>query len=162
MATVHQSQPMIQLLLSTPDYVAALDLIATTQEILLQELNGVHSFRYIYINKYSANKINIYMCIYMDIYIFIYICLIYLFSVLLRHLSSQLTEMEKLVDKMLSTEFQRYATADLNRPLGEENTVLDGVSICKIFKNFTYLVCSKQTFMHLFPVRSFVHPQRTG
>lgn len=48
MATVHQSQPMIQLLLSTPDYVAALDLIATTQEILLQELNGVHSFRYLY------------------------------------------------------------------------------------------------------------------
>lgn len=46
MATVHQSQPMIQLLLSTPDYVAALDLIATTQEILLQELNGIHSFRY--------------------------------------------------------------------------------------------------------------------
>lgn len=45
MATVHQSQPMIQLLLSTPDYVAALDLITTTQEILLQELNGVHSFR---------------------------------------------------------------------------------------------------------------------
>lgn len=45
MATVHQSQPMIQLLLSTPDYVAALDLISTTQEILLQELNGVHSFR---------------------------------------------------------------------------------------------------------------------
>lgn len=36
--------------------------------------------------------------------------------------------MEKLVDKMLSTEFQRYATADLNRPLGGENTVLDGVS----------------------------------
>lgn len=46
MATVHQTQPMIQLLLSTPDYVAALDLISTTQEILLQELNGVHSFRY--------------------------------------------------------------------------------------------------------------------
>lgn len=45
MATVHQSQPMIQLLLSTPDYVAALDLISTTQEILLQELHGVHSFR---------------------------------------------------------------------------------------------------------------------
>lgn len=44
-------------------------------------------------------------------------------------MSSQLTEMEKLVDKMLSTEFQRYATADLNRPLGGENTVLDGVSI---------------------------------
>lgn len=49
-------------------------------------------------------------------------------SILFRHLSSQLTEMEKLVDKMLSTEFQRYATADLNRPLSGENTVLDGVS----------------------------------
>lgn len=70
--------------------------------------------------------------------------------------------MEKLVDKMLSTEFQRYATADLNRPLGGENTVLDGVSICKIFKNFVHLVRSKQTVVHLFPVRSFVHPQRTG
>ncbi|XP_018370917.1 PREDICTED: vacuolar protein sorting-associated protein 54 [Trachymyrmex cornetzi] len=93
MATVHQSQPMIQLLLSTPDYVAALDLISTTQEILLQELNGIHSFR---------------------------------------HLSSQLTEMEKLVDKMLSTEFQRYATADLNRPLGGENTVLDGDKLVSI------------------------------
>lgn len=92
-ATVHQSQPMIQLLLSTPDYVAALDLIATTQEILLQELNGLHSFR---------------------------------------HLSSQLTEMEKFVDKMLSAEFQRYATADLNRPLGGETTVLDGDKLVSI------------------------------
>lgn len=93
MATVHQSQPMIQLLLSTPDYVAALDLISTTQEILLQELNGIHSFR---------------------------------------HLSSQLMEMEKLVDKMLSTEFQRYATADLNRPLGEESAVLDADKLVSI------------------------------
>ncbi|XP_015608424.1 vacuolar protein sorting-associated protein 54 [Cephus cinctus] len=93
MATVHQSQPMIQLLLSTPDYVAALDLISTTQEILLQELNGIHSFR---------------------------------------HLSPQLKEMERLVDKMLSTEFERYATADLNRPLGEESIVLDGDKLVSI------------------------------
>ncbi|XP_033216435.1 vacuolar protein sorting-associated protein 54 [Belonocnema kinseyi] len=93
MATVHQSQPMIQLLLSTPDYVAALDLISTTQEILLQELNGVHSFR---------------------------------------HLGSQLSEMEKLVDKMLSTEFERYATADLNRPLGGDNSVQDGDKLVSI------------------------------
>lgn len=88
MATVHQSQPMIQLLLSTADYVAALDLISTTQEILSQELCGIHSFR---------------------------------------HLSSQLVEMEKLIDKMLSTEFERFATADLNRPLSSDNSVLDGV-----------------------------------
>ncbi|XP_063982746.1 vacuolar protein sorting-associated protein 54 isoform X1 [Diachasmimorpha longicaudata] len=93
MATVHQSQPMIQLLLSTPDYVAALDLISTTQEILHQELNGIQSFR---------------------------------------HLSSQLTEMERLVDKMLSTEFERYSTADLNRPLTSDTTVLDGDKLVSI------------------------------
>ncbi|XP_058062732.1 vacuolar protein sorting-associated protein 54 [Anopheles bellator] len=78
MATVHQTQPMIQLLLSTQDYVAALDLISTTQEILGQELTGVHCFR---------------------------------------HLPSQLSEMELLIDKMLKTDFERYSTADLNRPL---------------------------------------------
>ncbi|KAH0534592.1 vacuolar protein sorting-associated protein 54 isoform X1 [Cotesia glomerata] len=92
-ATVHQSQPMIQLLLSTPDYVAALDLISTTQEILHQELNGIQSFR---------------------------------------HLSSQLTEMEKLVDKMLFTEFQRYSTADLNRPLIADYSVLDADKLVSI------------------------------
>ncbi|XP_066592253.1 vacuolar protein sorting-associated protein 54 isoform X2 [Prorops nasuta] len=93
MATVHQSQPMIQLLLSTPDYVAALDVISTTQEILLHKLNGIHSFR---------------------------------------HLGSQLSEMERLVDKMLCTEFQRYATADLNRPLNGDTTVLDGDKLISI------------------------------
>ncbi|XP_058981151.1 vacuolar protein sorting-associated protein 54-like [Musca domestica] len=78
MATVHKTQPMLQLLLGTQDYVAALDLIGTTQEILTQELIGVHCFK---------------------------------------HLPMQLNEMEKLIDKMLTTEFERYATTDLNRPL---------------------------------------------
>ncbi|XP_035781042.1 vacuolar protein sorting-associated protein 54-like [Anopheles albimanus] len=82
MATVHQTQPMIQLLLSTQDYVAALDLISTTQEILGQELTGVHCFR---------------------------------------HLPSQLSEMELLIDKMLKTDFERYSTADLNRPLSGDS-----------------------------------------
>uniref|UniRef100_A0A182NTX3 Vacuolar protein sorting-associated protein 54 n=1 Tax=Anopheles dirus TaxID=7168 RepID=A0A182NTX3_9DIPT len=90
MSTVHQTQPMIQLLLSTQDYVAALDLISTTQEILGQELTGVHCFR---------------------------------------HLPSQLAEMELLIDKMLKTDFERYATADLNRPFteraSEEGRVLE-------------------------------------
>jgi vacuolar protein sorting-associated protein 54 len=45
MATVHQTQPTIQLLLSTNDYVGALDLIATTQDVLTQELAGIQSFR---------------------------------------------------------------------------------------------------------------------
>ncbi|XP_053568049.1 vacuolar protein sorting-associated protein 54 isoform X2 [Bombina bombina] len=47
MATVHQTQPTVQLLLSTSEYVGALDLIATTQEVLQQELQGVHSFRHL-------------------------------------------------------------------------------------------------------------------
>ncbi|XP_051056575.1 vacuolar protein sorting-associated protein 54 isoform X4 [Phodopus roborovskii] len=45
MATVHQTQPTVQVLLSTSEFVGALDLIATTQEVLQQELQGVHSFR---------------------------------------------------------------------------------------------------------------------
>uniref|UniRef100_A0A182ISM8 Vacuolar protein sorting-associated protein 54 n=1 Tax=Anopheles atroparvus TaxID=41427 RepID=A0A182ISM8_ANOAO len=95
MSTVHQTQPMIQLLLSTQDYVAALDLISTTQEILGQELTGVHCFR---------------------------------------HLPSQLSEMELLIDKMLKTDFERYATADLNRPFtaGEEKMLEEDKLICII------------------------------
>jgi len=46
---------------------------------------------------------------------------------LYRHLSSQLLEMERLIDKMMSTEFERYAVADLNRPLVEDQHVLEGV-----------------------------------
>ncbi|XP_022787404.1 vacuolar protein sorting-associated protein 54-like isoform X1 [Stylophora pistillata] len=47
MATVHQTQPTIQLLLSTSDFVGALDLIGTTQEVLQQELAGIQSFRHL-------------------------------------------------------------------------------------------------------------------
>lgn len=87
MATVHQTQPMIQLLLSTQDYVAALDLISTTQEIVAQELIGIHCFK---------------------------------------HLPSQLTEMERLIDKMLATDFEKYATMDLSRPINaNENACED-------------------------------------
>lgn len=78
MATVHQTQPMIQLLLGTQDYVAALDLISTTQEIVAQELVGIHCFK---------------------------------------HLPSQLNEIERLIDKMLATDFEKYSTANLNQPL---------------------------------------------
>ncbi|XP_066495027.1 vacuolar protein sorting-associated protein 54 [Tiliqua scincoides] len=47
MATVHQTQPTVQLLLSTSEFVGALDLIATTQEVLQQELQGILSFRHL-------------------------------------------------------------------------------------------------------------------
>lgn len=87
MATVHQTQPMIQLLLSTQDYVAALDLISTTQEIVAQELTGIHCFK---------------------------------------HLPSQLTEMERLIDKMLATDFEKYSTMDLSRPINTHQNGLNG------------------------------------
>jgi len=86
MATVHQTQPTIQLLLSTSDFVGALDLISTTQEVVQQELMSIHCFRY---------------------------------------LSSQLKEMENLIEKMLSTEFERLTTAELNRPLQENVLVTE-------------------------------------
>jgi hypothetical protein len=47
-------------------------------------------------------------------------------------------EMERLIDKMLSTEFERYATADLNRPLDEDQQILDGV--CSFFEHITAFV----------------------
>uniref|UniRef100_A0A1I8PN64 Vacuolar protein sorting-associated protein 54 n=1 Tax=Stomoxys calcitrans TaxID=35570 RepID=A0A1I8PN64_STOCA len=115
MATVHKTQPMLQLLLGTQDYVAALDLIGTTQEILTQELIGVHCFK---------------------------------------HLPMQLNEMEKLIDKMLTTEFERYATTDLNRPLSDVLKETDSVCaeedklVCIVMgllrmKNFSFVEAYK-------------------
>lgn len=45
MVTIHQAQPTIQLLLSTSEYGGALDLISTTQEVLKQEMQGIHCLR---------------------------------------------------------------------------------------------------------------------
>ncbi|KAL1006118.1 hypothetical protein UPYG_G00068070 [Umbra pygmaea] len=47
MAAVHQTQPTVQLLLSTSEFVGALELIGTTKEVLQQELQGIHSFRHL-------------------------------------------------------------------------------------------------------------------
>ena len=47
MSTVKQAQPTIQLLLSQSDFVGALDLITTTQEVLHDDLNGIKSFRHL-------------------------------------------------------------------------------------------------------------------
>uniref|UniRef100_A0A8C1XX57 Vacuolar protein sorting-associated protein 54 n=1 Tax=Cyprinus carpio TaxID=7962 RepID=A0A8C1XX57_CYPCA len=47
MSAVHQTQPTVQLLLSTSEFVGALELIATTKEVLQQELQGIHSFRHL-------------------------------------------------------------------------------------------------------------------
>lgn len=86
MSTVLQTQPNIQLLLSSSDYVSALELISNTQKVLANELAGVTS---------------------------------------LRHLPQQLKEMLKLIDKMLHTEFEKYAAADLHRPLDNSKKMLE-------------------------------------
>lgn len=56
-----------------------------------------------------------------------------------RHLSSELNEMIKVIGTLMSGEFKRYATADLNRPLLEsEEQVLEGV--CTFFSNIIVLL----------------------
>ncbi|OWR48316.1 vacuolar protein sorting [Danaus plexippus plexippus] len=106
MGTVQQTQPMIQLLLSTSDYVAALDLISSTQRVLSTRLSGIQAFR---------------------------------------HLSPQLTEMKRLIHKMLSNEFLRFIIADINRPLKdtadlpERDKIVSIVSGILRLKEFDFL-----------------------
>ncbi|XP_050673823.1 vacuolar protein sorting-associated protein 54 [Leptidea sinapis] len=106
MATVQQTQPMIQLLLSTSDYVAALDLISSTQKVLSTQLSGIQAFRY---------------------------------------LSPQLTEMKRLIQRMLSEEFSKFIVADLNRSqrdqteLPEKDKLVSIVSGILKLKEFDFL-----------------------
>lgn len=53
MSTVLQTQPTIQLLLSSSDYVAALELISSTQEVLAKELAGVRTSNFVLKKMYS-------------------------------------------------------------------------------------------------------------
>ncbi|CAH4037751.1 unnamed protein product [Pieris brassicae] len=114
MSTVQQTQPMIQLLLSTSDYVAALDLISSTQKVLSTRLSGVQAFR---------------------------------------HLSSQLTEMKRLIQKMLNDEFSRYIIADFNSSEKDYNNIPDKDKIVSIvsgilrLKEFEFLDTFKMEAM---------------
>ncbi|CAG0924155.1 unnamed protein product, partial [Notodromas monacha] len=47
MRTVHQTQGTVQLLLATSDFVGALDLIATTHDVLEENLKNLRCFRYV-------------------------------------------------------------------------------------------------------------------
>lgn len=116
MATVHQTQPTIQLLLSTSDFVGALDLISTTQEVVQQELMSVHCFRY---------------------------------------LSSQLKEMENLIEKMLSNEFERLTTAELNRPLKEDVLVTEEDRLTAVL--YGMLRQRRFNFIELFKGKFFIY-----
>lgn len=79
-------QPMIQLLLSTSDFVGALDLIAKSR-IKLHELTGV---------------------------------------VCLKHLESQLVEIERVIGIMMQQEFVTLITSEWNRPLNQVQTSAAG------------------------------------
>jgi vacuolar protein sorting-associated protein 54 len=74
LAAVRQTQSTIQLLLATSDFVGALDLIGTTQEILRTDLKGIHC---------------------------------------LKHLGSQLSEMKKVVERMMQDELISSLIDDL-------------------------------------------------
>lgn len=106
MSTVQQTQPMIQLLLSTSDYVGALDLISSTQKVLVTQLSGIQAFR---------------------------------------HLSPQLTEMKRLINKMLSNEFQKFILTDLNRSpddnieLPERDNLMSIISGILRLKEFDFI-----------------------
>lgn len=79
-------QPMIQLLLSTSDFVGALDLIAKSR-LKLHELTRV---------------------------------------VCLKHLESQLVEIERVIGIMMQQEFVTLITSEWNRPLNQIQTTMTG------------------------------------
>ncbi|XP_005105432.1 vacuolar protein sorting-associated protein 54 [Aplysia californica] len=47
MASIHETQPTIQRLLSNNEFIGALDLISTSQDVLNKDLAGIHSFRHL-------------------------------------------------------------------------------------------------------------------
>ncbi|XP_014362475.2 vacuolar protein sorting-associated protein 54 [Papilio machaon] len=118
--TVQQTQPMIQLLLSTSDYVAALDLISSTQKVLLTRLSGIQAFR---------------------------------------HLSPQLTEMRRLIHKMLSNEFLRFIVTDLNRPLIDLTDLPDKDKIVSIVSGILRL--KEFDFLDIFKAEAMTSIQAT-
>lgn len=120
MGTVQQTQPMIQLLLSTSDYVAALDLISSTQKVLSTRLSGVQAFR---------------------------------------HLSPQLTEMKRLIHKMLSNEFQRFIVTDLNRPPKDQTDIPERDKIVSIVSGILRL--KEFDFIDTFKIEAMTSIQAT-
>ncbi|XP_022814809.1 vacuolar protein sorting-associated protein 54 isoform X1 [Spodoptera litura] len=120
MGTVQQTQPMIQLLLSTSDYVAALDLISSTQKVLSTRLSGIQAFR---------------------------------------HLSPQLTEMKRLIHKMLSNEFLRFIVTDLNRTPKDETEIPEREKIVSIVSGILRL--KELDFIDTFKIEAMTSIQAT-
>ena len=55
-----------------------------------------------------------------------YVCVRVYFNC--RHLSSQLVELEHMIDHMMQEEFLRFCTHDVNRPITEHRTPADEVT----------------------------------
>lgn len=120
MSTVHQTQPMIQLLLSTSDYVGALDLISSTQKVLATRLAGIQAFR---------------------------------------HLSPQLTEMKRLISKMLINEFQKFILSDLSRPLADVSEMPERDTLVSIVSGIMRL--KELDFLDILKVEAMTSIQAT-
>ena len=60
MSSIHETQPTIQRLLSDSEFIGALDLISTSQDVLAKDLGGIHSFRwgalFYFVDKKCHNK----------------------------------------------------------------------------------------------------------
>uniref|UniRef100_A0A131Y0K8 Vacuolar protein sorting-associated protein 54 n=2 Tax=Ixodes ricinus TaxID=34613 RepID=A0A131Y0K8_IXORI len=65
-----------------------------------------------------------------------------------RHLDCQLIEIEKVIDKMMQTDFLKYATADLNRPLADDVQVANEEHLVAVV--FGMLRLRKQSFVDLY------------
>ncbi|BFZ07694.1 hypothetical protein BsWGS_10733 [Bradybaena similaris] len=114
MASIHETQPTIQRLLSNNEFIGALDLISTSQDVLNKDLAGINSFR---------------------------------------HLGSQLAEMEKLIDKMLQTDFSRCVTMELNRPVTEPDLLAEEEKLVSIL--FGMLRQHKFNFIDVYREEAF-------
>uniref|UniRef100_A0A673GGY4 Vacuolar protein sorting-associated protein 54 n=1 Tax=Sinocyclocheilus rhinocerous TaxID=307959 RepID=A0A673GGY4_9TELE len=177
MAAVHQTQPTVQLLLSTSEFVGALELIATTKEVLQQELQGIHSFRCSNTRSPQSDlsrpfeedsqvleKVRrlsrvtntltrkharrIGMC---------NACRSFPVICVRRHLGSQLCEMERLIDKMMVADFSMYAQSDLSRPFEEDSQVLEKATL-GIIRNVVLEVLDSSQRSRLAYVSSATNP----
>lgn len=106
---MHQTQRTIQLQLSTFEFTGSLDLISISQEILQQNLAGIHC---------------------------------------MRHFSSQLSEIEKFIDKMLHSEFSKYIETDLSRAFIDGENLHDKEKLQSLL--FAILRLKNTTFVDLF------------
>ena len=123
MATVSQTQPTIQLLLKSSDFVGALDLIYTTQEVLQQELSGIHCLRLIIIFNVCFKCMRC-LCALLESLVTIIESVMFLLMIF-RHLGSQLAELENAIERMMQCDFVSFLMQGLKQRLGSQERLSD-------------------------------------